>query len=363
MIDSEKFASFLQDRFSFIAGVPDSLLKYINQALEEKLRENFHICANEGQAVAFGVAYNLATSKIPLIYMQNSGIGHALNPLLSLADKTVYQIPLILFIGLRGGVDDEPQHLKHGEISEKILKICSIKTLYLSQNITTAKRQINKAIEQSFNDKKIIAFLIKKNTFSKYSNNGIKNNNFAILREEAIALIQDIFQDSKFVTTTGMISRECYELRKNKNQTHENDFLVVGSMGHANSLAFILSRYSKKRIVCLDGDGALIMHMGGILNFKGASFLHIVFNNEMHDSVGGQRTHISNTNLKKMLKICGYDYSYSVATITQLKRILKNIKKQKGLIFLEIKVKRQTRDNLGRPKNLLHLKEIFCREF
>ncbi|MCV3482452.1 phosphonopyruvate decarboxylase [Campylobacter sp. CNRCH_2014_0184h] len=363
MIDSLEFAHILKSQFSFFAGVPDSLLKPINNALEEILpKEQFFITSNEGQAIAFASAYYLATKQIACVYMQNSGLGNAINPILSLADPEVYAIPMVLFIGLRGGKDDEPQHAKQGKVTKDILDACKIENHILDKDIAIAKQQIYNAVKKSKNEAKIIAFLIEKNTFSTYHLKR-KTNTYKIIREHAISLVHDVFADAKIVATTGFISRECYELREIKNQKHYNDFLVVGSMGYASSLAYILSKYSQKKVVCLDGDGAFIMHMGSILNFKGSNFLHIVLNNEIHDSVGGQSTNAKNASFVKLAKSCGYDYCFSISNISQLKRKLKEIKELKGLIFLEIKVKQYTRSDLGRPKNILRLKEDFCKEF
>lgn len=363
MIDSLGFATFLKSKFSFFAGVPDSLLKPINNALEEILpKEQFLIASNEGQAIAFASAYHLATKQIACVYMQNSGLGNAINPILSLADPEVYAIPMILFIGLRGGKDDEPQHAKQGRVTRDILNACEIENYILDKELSTAKQQICNAVQKCKSEKKIIAFLIEKDTFNAY-NLARKKNTYNIVREEAISLIQDAYIDAKIITSTGYISRECYELRKIKNQNHCNDFLVVGSMGYASSLAYVLSKYSSNKIVCLDGDGAFIMHLGSILNFKYSNFLHVVLNNEIHDSVGGQFTSAKNASFIKLAKSCGYDYCFSVSNIKQLKKKLEEIKKINGLVFLEIKVKQQTRTNLGRPKNILQLKEDFCKEF
>ena len=257
--------------------------------------------------------------------------------------------------------DDEPQHLKQGEVTEGILKACGIQTLILSKDINEAKKQIEYALKQCKDSGSIIAFLVEKNTFEKLSIPQSPNS-FSLIREEVISLIQDTFVNAKFITTTGMISRECYELRDFKKQGHQNDFLVVGSMGYASSLAFILSKYSQKTIVCLDGDGSFMMHMGSILSFKGSHFVHIVLNNCAHDSVGGQATNISNANLVDLAYSCGYDKVFSVDDLEGLKKALKEIPKEKGLIFLEVKVKKQTRANLGRPKEILKLKENFCKE-
>ncbi|EEO25449.1 phosphonopyruvate decarboxylase [Helicobacter winghamensis] len=360
MLNALEFAKFLKDRIGFCAGVPDSLLKPLNQALEIEMRKDFYTTATEGQAVAFACAYHLATSKIGLVYLQNSGLGSAINPLLSLADPKVYKIPLILFVGLRGGIDDEPQHLKQGEVTEQILIACGIKTLKLSKEIEEAKRQIDNSLLYCRESGGTVAFLVEKNIFDKVSLPQ-SGNSFSLIREEVINLIQDAFVDAKFVTTTGMISRECYELREFKNQRHKNDFLVVGSMGYASSLAFILSKYSNKKFVCLDGDGAFIMHMGSLLSFKGASFYHIVLNNYAHDSVGGQATNIGNTNLVELAYSCGYDYALSVESLEELQKALKEIPQMQGLVLLEVKVKKQTRANLGRPKEILRLKDEFCK--
>ena len=362
MLNALEFAYFLKDKIEFFAGVPDSLLKPLNQALEVEIKDNFYTTATEGQAVAFACAYHLATSKVGLVYLQNSGLGSAINPLLSLADSKVYKIPLILFIGLRGGVDDEPQHLKQGEVTEGILKACGIQTLRLSKDVNEAKEQVKYALKQCEDSNSIIAFLVEKNTFEKLSIPQ-NPNPFLLVREEVISIIQDTFVDAKFITTTGMISRECYELRDFKKQGHQNDFLVVGSMGYASSLAFILSKYSKKTIVCLDGDGSFMMHMGSILSFKGSCFFHIVLNNCAHDSVGGQATNINNATLVDLAYSCGYDSAFSVDNLEELKKVLKEIPSKQGLIFLEVKVKKQTRMNLGRPKGILELKESFCKEF
>ncbi|WP_299546286.1 phosphonopyruvate decarboxylase [uncultured Helicobacter sp.] len=360
MLDTLEFARFLKDRIEFCAGVPDSLLKPLNQALEKEMQKDFYTTATEGQAVAFACAYHLATSKIGLVYLQNSGLGSVINPLLSLADPKVYRIPLILFIGLRGGIDDEPQHLKQGEVTEQILIACGIKTLILSKEINQAKEQIDMALQYCKESGGTVVFLIEKNTFDKVSLPQ-STNSFSLVREEAISLIQDVFKGAKFITTTGMISRECYELREFKNQDHSSDFLVVGSMGYASSLAFILSKYLAKKIVCLDGDGAFIMHMGSLASFKGANFYHIVLNNCAHDSVGGQATNVGNIKLVELAYACGYDYALSVESLEELQKTLKEILQMQGLVFLEVKVKKQTRANLGRPKEILKLKEEFCK--
>ncbi|CUU81645.1 phosphonopyruvate decarboxylase [Campylobacter hyointestinalis] len=361
MIDSLEFAKFLDKNIGFFAGVPDSLLKPLNSALNQVAGDGkFFTTANEGQAVAFACGYYLATSKIGLVYMQNSGLGNAINPILSLADEKVYGLPFLMLIGLRGGVNDEPQHKKQGEVTGKILAACGIPFITLVKDIKKAEVQILNAIEECMKNITPFAVLIEKDTFEKFNLDDV-GNGYSLNREEAISLIQDTFVGAKFISTTGMISRENYELRDLKNQGHENDFLVVGSMGFASSIAFMIDKFSKNRVICLDGDGSFIMHMGSILNFKGAKFIHVVLNNFAHDSVGGQETNAKNGNFALIAKSCGYDESYSVSSKNELISVLDRIKDSQKLIFLEIRVSKGARKDLGRPKDILKLKEKFCK--
>ncbi|EAK0829279.1 hypothetical protein CFT12S02847_04785 [Campylobacter fetus subsp. testudinum] len=361
MIDPLEFAKFLDENIGLFAGVPDSLLKPLNSALNQVVGDDkFFTTANEGQAVAFACGYHLSTSKIGLVYMQNSGLGNAINPLLSLADEEVYKLPLLMLIGLRGGENDEPQHKKQGQVTHRILAACDIPFITLAKDTWEAKAQILNAIKECMKNSAPFAVLIEKDTFEKLNLNDVKNG-YSLNREEAISLVQDTFIGAKFISTTGMISRENYELRDLKNQGHENDFLVVGSMGFASSIAFMIDKFSKNRVVCLDGDGSFIMHMGSILNFKGSRFIHVVLNNFAHDSVGGQETNAKNGNFALIATSCGYDESYSVSSKDELISILSKIKNSQKLIFLEIKVSKGARKDLGRPKDILKLKEKFCK--
>ncbi|MDD6056314.1 MAG: phosphonopyruvate decarboxylase [Helicobacteraceae bacterium] len=356
------FAKFLKEHIGIFAGVPDSLLKPLNSALSATLdTRDFYTCANEGQAVAFASAYNLATKKLGAVYMQNSGLGNAINPLLSLSDELVYKIPLVLFIGLRGGDNDEPQHKKQGLVTRGILDACGISNFILSNELDKAKEQCLVAFKECLEKSKIIAILIEKGTFETFKDNeAIEQDDSKLTREESISIVQDAFKNAKFVSTTGMISREHYELRELKGVGHENDFLVVGSMGFASSIAYILSCYTKEKIVCLDGDGAFLMHMGALSNFRDSSFIHIVFNNFAHDSVGGQSTNALNVNFVKIAESCGYKKAYRVRDSIELQQLLESIKNKNELIFIEVLVKKGARKDLGRPCEILKLKEAFC---
>lgn len=362
MLDSKEFALFLKEHIGLFAGVPDSLLKPLNSALNELISPNdFYTTANEGQAIAFASAYHLATKKLALVYMQNSGLGNAINPLLSLADELVYKISLVMFIGLRGGKDDEPQHKKQGLVTKDILKACGISYFILSKDLNEAKRQCEHAFKESLQNSKIIAVLVEKDSFTPFKSPlNSKTTASNLKREEAISIICENYKDAKFVCTTGHIGRECYDLRDKKGEKHDNDFLVVGSMGFASSIAFILSKYTKKQIICLDGDGAFLMHLGAVSNFKGSKFLHIVLNNFAHGSVGGQATNASNVDFVQIAKASGYEIAFRVSNEKDLKEKLKEIEGRNGLIFIEILVSKEARKDLGRPKDILALKQKFC---
>ncbi|MCL9819159.1 phosphonopyruvate decarboxylase [Helicobacter colisuis] len=365
MLDALEFARFLKEYIGIYAGVPDSSLKSLNLALREVMEDdNFYTTANEGQAIAFAGAYHLATSKVGVVYMQNSGLGNAINPLLSFVDKKVYQIPLIMLIGMRGGENDEPQHRKQGFVTKSILEVCEIPYIVLSRDMENAKKQFVEVFDNVKRNLSIIAILIERDAFNPFQlTHKIRENKFSLKREKAISIVQDYFLEAKFIGSTGMISRELYDLREYKKMRHSNDFLVVGSMGFASSIAYILSKYSSNQIVCLDGDGSFLMHMGCLSNFKGVAFVHIVLNNFAHDSVGGQETNANNIDFLKIAKGCGYQKAYKVSTEKELKELLANINYLRELIFIEIDVAKGARKDLGRPKNVIKLKEEFCREF
>jgi len=265
MIDTKIFFNYLISQgLEFYAGVPDSLLVNLCACINDNCKKNNNIiAASEGNAIAIAAGYHLATSKIGVVYMQNSGIGNAVNPLLSLIDEDVYKIPMLLFIGWRGepNTEDEPQHKKQGVVTEPLISSMDIKTIILSEDY---EPQIKNCVRYIKDTGKAAAILIKKDTFSPYIN--LKNHNVYVLnREKALEIIISSLSDDDFiVSTTGKSSREIFEIRKKNMQMHSHDFLTVGSMGHAASLAFGISTNSNKNIFCIDGDGAFLMHMGGL---------------------------------------------------------------------------------------------------
>ena len=341
----------------FYAGVPDSLLKNLCAYITDHADEYHNIiAANEGGAMGLAAGHYLATSQIPVVYMQNSGEGNIINPLASLTDPDVYNIPVLLVIGWRGkpGVHDEPQHVKQGKITTGLLNVMGIDYTVLSKEEDKAETQIRKAVAYMQDTKQCYALVIEKDTFDVYTLQNVEKNDFTMSREEAIQTVAAALGEKDcIVSTTGMISRELFEYRTAMGLGHERDFLTVGSMGHASQIALgvALAKHDRK-VWCFDGDGASIMHMGSmaiVANKAPKNYVHVVFNNGAHDSVGGQPTVGLKIDLPAVAKAVGYPMVYSVETKKCLQEIFTNIKNQEGPIFLEVKVKKGNRKDLGRP--------------
>ena len=341
----------------FYAGVPDSLLKnlcaYITDNADKK---NNIIAANEGGAIGLAAGYHLATGGIPVVYMQNSGLGNTINPLLSLTDKEVYNMPVLLVIGWRGepNVHDEPQHIKQGKVTIPLLDCMGIRNEIIADNENDLQTQIANAVNYMKTTNEVFALVVKKGTFDSYKLKNNRQYDYALEREEAIQMVAaSMDKNAVVVSTTGKISRELFEYRENSEHAHHRDFLTVGSMGHASQIALgIALNKPDRNIYCFDGDGAVIMHMGsmGIVGeMAPKNFFHIVFNNGAHDSVGGQPTIGLNIDIPNIAACCGYKKVISVEKREELQEILTSLAANEGPVLLEIKVKKGSRDNLGRP--------------
>ena len=339
----------------FYAGVPDSLLKNLCAYITDHADAAHNIiAANEGGAMGLAAGHYLATSQIPVVYMQNSGEGNIINPLASLTDPDVYNIPVLLIIGWRGkpGVHDEPQHVKQGKVTTGLLNVMGIDYTVLSKEEDKAEAQIKKAVEFMQLTKQCYALVIEKDTFDAYTLQNVEKNDLSMSREEAIQTVAAALGEKDcIVSTTGMISRELFEYRTSKGEGHERDFLTVGSMGHASQIALgIAIAKPERKIWCFDGDGASIMHMGAmaiVANKAPQNYIHVVFNNGAHDSVGGQPTVGLKINFPSIAKAVGYKSVYSVASKDELQQQLSNL--GEAPVFLEVKVKKGNRKDLGRP--------------
>ena len=341
----------------FFAGVPDSLLKNICAYISDHLDERHNIItANEGGAIGLAAGYHLATGRIGCVYMQNSGEGNIINPLASLTDKEVYNIPVLLLIGWRGrpGVHDEPQHIKQGKVTMALLDTMGISYAVLSKEEEVAGKQIAKAVDHMRETNEVYAMIVEKDTFEPYTLQNVRMNKLSFGREEAIQTVAASLDGKDvIVSTTGMISRELFEYRTGKGEGHERDFLTVGSMGHASQIALgIALEQPNRRIWCFDGDGAVIMHMGGmaiIAEKAPKNFVHVVFNNGAHDSVGGQPTVGLDIDLCAVAKAVGYRAAFSVDNREDLLALLDKVKELDGPVFLQVRVKKGNRKDLGRP--------------
>lgn len=359
MIRPEFFIEALRQKgIDCFAGVPDSLLKNICAYITDHFdaRHNI-IAANEGAAVGFAAGHYLATGQPACVYMQNSGEGNIINPLASLTDREVYNIPVLLLIGWRGrpGVHDEPQHVKQGKVTTGLLNVMGVNYEVLSKEEDKAAKQIEKAASALRNNE-VFALVIEKDTFDEYKLQNVNVNDLTMTREEAIQTVASALSSKDvIVSTTGMISRELFEARTAWGQGHERDFLTVGSMGHASQIALgIALEKTDRRVWCFDGDGATIMHMGSmaiVASKKPANYIHVVFNNGAHDSVGGQPTVGLAIDLPAVAKALGYSAAFSVSTIQELKSQLSifNTQFSEGPVLIEVKVKKGNRKDLGRP--------------
>ncbi len=421
MIPNESFLDAMRrSGIHFFAGVPDSLLKHICACITDSVDSKHHvITANEGAAVALAAGHHLATGHVPLVYMQNSGLGNSANPLLSLADREVYSIPMLLMIGWRGrpGVKDEPQHVKQGRVQNNLLEAMEIPREVIGPDSDDFEQTIQNLVNKAQTESRPVALVVQKGTFEPWTPSGREtstNNQQAsaglrqapsdnpevqsglrqsssdnlevqsglrqapsdnpevqsglrqapsgnpeapapvMTREEALGILVESLDDRDIVvSTTGVTSREIYELRAGGNMGHHRDFLTVGSMGHCSQIALgIALEKSDRSVYCVDGDGAVIMHMGAmaIIGSRGpGNYRHIVINNGAHDSVGGQPTAGFFIDIPAVAKACGYRESRRVTEQNGLVRQLDWLKGTEGPVLLEVLVRKGTRANLGRP--------------
>lgn len=347
---------FLKE-FDFFTGVPDSLLSNLCSYLIETYGISKHhiIAANEGNAVALAAGYHLATGKVPVVYMQNSGEGNIINPVASLMNDKVYGIPCVFIVGWRGepGVHDEPQHIYQGEVTVKLLEDMDIRTFVISKETTEAEAAAAMdAFRPLLAAGKQVAFVVKKGAL-RYDGKVVYKNSHTLLREEIIQHVTAVSGDDPIVSTTGKASRELFETREARGQSHKYDFLTVGSMGHSSSIALGLALHApERRFWVIDGDGAALMHMGAMAvigSNRPENLIHIVINNEAHESVGGMPNVAGSIDLVGVARACGYPNAVSVESFEALDTALSDAKSRRELSFIEVKCAIGARAALGRP--------------
>ena len=347
---------FLKE-FEFFTGVPDSQLKPLCNYLMATygISDKHVIAANEGNAVGLAAGYHLATGKVPVVYMQNSGLGNIINPVASLMNDKVYGIPCVFIVGWRGepGVKDEPQHIYQGEVTLKLLEDMDIATFIIGKDTTEEELSAKMTEFKSLLTKgKQVAFVVRKGALEFDGKVKYTNDN-KMVREEIIEHIATVSDTDVVVSTTGKASRELFEIRERRGQTHGSDFLTVGSMGHSSSIALAIARQKPDRKVwIIDGDGALLMHMGSMA-LLGANapknVVHVVINNGAHETVGGMPTVAEKIDLCKIAEGCGYPNFVSVDSFDALDEALCAAKGRDELSFIEVKCSIGARDDLGRP--------------
>lgn len=342
----------------FYVGVPDSQLKALCDCLMAAYgvdAAHHVIAANEGNAVGLAAGYHLATGKVPVVYMQNSGQGNAVNPIASLLDDEVYGIPAIFVIGWRGepGVPDEPQHAFQGQITLQLLEDLGIGACVLSADVT--RQDVAEAMERfrpALTAGKSVAFVVRKGALS-FDGSVAYGNEWSMRREDAIARVLAAAGDDPVVSTTGKPSREVFELREAAGQSHGRDFLTVGSMGHASSIALgIAAQRPGARVWCLDGDGAALMHMGALatIGSSGArNLVHVVLDNGAHETVGGMPTAAGQVDLAAVARACGYATACYACDEASFDRALAEAVATEGPSMVVARCALGSRSDLGRP--------------
>jgi len=354
MVNAKDFLSeFLKLGLNHFTGVPDSTLKEWMTLLDnnQSVFEN-RIAANEGAAIAHAAGYHLATKKVSVVYLQNSGLGNCVSPLTSLTDPEVYSIPLIMVMGWRGrpGFKDEPQHKKMGAITVEILDTLDIPYSVLDSG--TYKEQIENAKMEVEENLKPYVLIVEPGFFHSIASEKINPSQIGINREIAIkCIVNSIDVDDLIVSTTGKASRELYEVSANHSRGHNNNFYNVGSMGHVSSIGLeIALQRDDRKVYILDGDGALIMHMGSLSTigyYQPKNLIHIIFDNESHESTGGQPTTSKTTNFSEILQGCNYENVNTIQSESELSSIL--LKQHQGLLGVVVKTQVGSRNDLGRP--------------
>ncbi len=359
MIGPARFVDVCREQgVTLYTGVPDSLLKQLGSHLMAALpREQHVIAANEGAAIGIAVGHHLRTNELAVVYLQNSGFGNMVNPLLSLADPDVYGIPMLVVCGWRGqvGVKDEPQHVKQGRVMESLLDALELPWAILPKEPADAERCVKDAVATAVEQGRPYVLMVEKDTFgdaAKVTPNPLAEGLSS--REEALIALTDAVGDGvTIVSTTGMLSRELFEYRVRSGTDGSRDFLTVGGMGHASSVALgIAMREAEREVWCLDGDGALLMHLGSlavIADHAPATYFHVIFNNGAHDSVGGQPTSIGKVGVAAAARALGYRYAASTDDLGALAGAVAELRAHGGPSLLEIRVRPGSRQDIGRP--------------
>ena len=361
------FKIFKKNKINFFTGVPDSVLKPLSLYLSNINKKKHIITANEGGAVSLATGYNLATNKIALVYLQNSGLGNIINPITSMIHKEIYKIPMLLFIGWRGapGQPDEVQHNVQGKITLNQLKLLNIP--YKIFNKKNYKKQLLDLIKLCKKLSKPVAFILKKKDLEDEKSKKIQHKIVepnGILRSDFISELLKKSKNSRIIATTGFTSRELFQIRKKLKPVNSRDFYMVGAMGHTSMVALGYSLQTKKKVICLDGDGSFLMHLGSSVisaNYSNKNFKYILLNNNCHESVGGQPTSMSKVDVNKFVKSIGYKNYFFLNNKKNIKNTIKFFLRSNKTSFLNVEIQKGALKNLARINNLLNVKKDFAK--
>lgn len=361
MIDQEYFIKMLNEAgVEFFTGVPDSLLNGFCSYLQNNVPADKHIiAANEGNAVAIAAGYFFSTNTMPLVYMQNSGLGNIINPLVSLTDSHVYKTSLVLLIGWRGEPDtgDHAQHITQGEITTKLLEILNIPYIIAADDDLIFAEQLRPLLQEAREGLKPVAIIGRKGVFSRLKKENVVDDIYPLSREEAIETVLDSLPaDTYYLASTGRATRELYFLREKRKEGHQYDFLNLGAMGHVSSVALGIAIANKKhRVVCLDGDASVLMHMGSLCMsclVDAPNFLHIVLNNGAHESVGGQPSVGYIVDFTTIAAGSGYNtVGQAVKTKEELQHALNKLSSSSGPSFIDFRIHKGLKGELP-PLNI-----------
>ncbi|MBY8989908.1 MAG: phosphonopyruvate decarboxylase [Candidatus Lokiarchaeota archaeon] len=363
MISCRDFINTLNKyEFTFFTGIPDSTFKEFMKFLSENKSINLNniIACNECEAIALATGYHLSTNKIGIVYLQNSGLGKAVNPITSLCDPEVYSIPILLMIGWRGepGKNDAPQHKKMGMVTLPLLDTLQIPYVILDPSLESIDRELIKAKSYLTKHKGPYAFVFRRNFFEEYKINKDSSNNYSLTTTDVINLIMENLDNTEvIISTTGYISRILYGYRVSRMLDHNKSFYNVGSMGCASSIGLgIALQKPNRRIIIFDGDGAVIMQMGAFTTIgknSPSNFVHVIFDNEAHESTGGQPTNSPKIDFSAIAKACNYKSVFLIQSRKELLNCMDYIKNGKGPILIHIKINLSQNKDLKRPEKLL----------
>jgi phosphonopyruvate decarboxylase len=376
MLKPEEFVNCLiENGFNFYSGVPDSTFKGFMSYSTTRKDIQMIGTTNEGEACGIATGYHIASGNIPLIYMQNSGLGNIVNPSTSLMDEKVYSVPALLLIGWRGGPvpgkegnqKDAPQHARMATSTLPLLESIGIDHLILSDNTEEMKKQIKEANNYIKKHNKPFAIVVRRKTLNDYKIPETPSD--LMTRESAIKTIIDNLPEEKYhvISTTGKCSRELNEHRQTRGEELGNHVYMVGSMGYCSAIALGTALETENKVLAFDGDGGALMHMGNMAtigHYKPENLFHVIFDNNCHESTGGQPTVSDTVDFEMVAKGCGYGGSETVRTVEEVAASSKELFSKEGPYLLVVKTKKGARAELTRPTETpIEIKNAFMKKF